>query len=143
MLSEPIIWLLFERGAFDIVQTQNTAAVLSMFMLGLLPLGLAKLFSLFLYATYRQGKAAIIATISVVANIIASLILMHPMGASGVALAGSIGGWVLFIYTVKEVGMDRFMQIIKSKMLIYLLLSMTSFAILLYYVNILLLEWIR
>jgi len=143
ILAEPIIWFLFERGAFDIVQTQNTAAVLSMFMLGLLPLGLAKLFSLFLYATYRQGKAAIIATISVVVNIIASLILMHPMGAPGVALAGSIGGWVLFIYTVKEVGMDRFIHIIRSKLLIYLLLSMMVFSVLLYYLNILILNVIR
>ncbi|MEA1880022.1 MAG: murein biosynthesis integral membrane protein MurJ, partial [Campylobacterota bacterium] len=106
LLSQPIIWLLFERNQFNAQQTVATAEVLSMFMLGLLPLGLAKLFSLFLYASYRQGKAAKIATISVVVNIVASLLLMKPMGASGLALAGSIGGWVLFILTVKEVGVD-------------------------------------
>ena len=143
LLAEPIVWLLFERGAFTPMQTQQTASVLSMFMLGLLPLGLSKLFSLFLYATYRQGKAAKIATISVVSNIIASLLLMHSMGAAGVALAGSIGGWVLFILTVKEVGIERFMEIIKSKISLYLLLSLTLFGILLYYVNILLLQWIH
>jgi len=142
-LAEPIIWLLFERGNFTTEQAQATASVLSMFMLGLLPLGLAKLFSLFLYATYRQGKAAMIATISVVVNIIASLLLMNPMGASGLALAGSIGGWVLFIFTVKEVGTERFMDIIKSKMSLYLILSLVSFTILLHYINILLLTWIR
>lgn len=142
-LSEPIIWLLFERGNFTTEQTQATAFVLSMFMFGLLPLGPAKLFSLFLYATYRQGKAAKIATISVIANIIASLLLMHPMGASGIALAGSIGGWVLFIFTVKEVGIQRFIDIINSKMSIYLLVSLASFSVVLYYINILLLGWIR
>jgi len=114
-----------------------------MFMLGLLPLGLAKLFSLFLYATYRQGKAAKIATISVVANIIASLLLMHPMGSAGIALAGSIGGWVLFVLTVKEVGTARFIDIVKSKNLLYLIVSLSSFTLLLYYVNIVCLEWIR
>jgi putative peptidoglycan lipid II flippase len=143
LLSEPIIWLLFERGAFTPEQTQETSLVLSMFMLGLLPLGLAKLFSLFLYATYRQGKAAKIATISVVANLIASLILMQTMGASGIALAGSIGGWVLFVLTVREVGTERFMQIVKSKWLTYLLVSLAGFSLILYYVNILLLGWIR
>lgn len=143
ILSEPIIWLLFERGNFTPEQTQATASVLSMFMLGLLPLGLSKLFSLFLYATYRQGKAAKIATISVLVNIVASLLLMHTMGAQGIALAGSIGGWVLFILTVKEVGTTRFIAIIKSKKSIYLLLFLLSFSLILYYLNSILLGWIR
>lgn len=143
ILSEPIIWLLFERGAFTPEQTQATATVLSMFMIGLLPLGLAKLFSLFLYATYRQGKAAMIATISVVANIIASLILMQPMGASGIALAGSIGGWVLFILTVKEVGTERFTGIVKSKISLYFILSMLGFSFILYLINAWLITLIR
>jgi len=143
ILSEPIIWLLFERGAFTPEQTQATATVLSMFMIGLLPLGLAKLFSLFLYATYRQGKAAMIATISVAANIIASLILMQPMGASGIALAGSIGGWVLFILTVKEVGTERFTGIVKSKISLYFILSMLGFSFILYLINAWLITLIR
>lgn len=143
ILSEPIVWLLFERGAFTLAQSQETATVLSMFMLGLLPLGLAKLFSLFLYASYRQGKAAMIATISVVINILASLVLMHPMGASGIALAGSIGGWALFILTVKEVGMEHFIPIIKSKITIYFMLSMAIFSLMLYFINVWLITLIR
>jgi putative peptidoglycan lipid II flippase len=143
LLSEPIIWLLFERGAFTPEQTKETANVLSMFMLGLLPLGLSKLFSLFLYATYRQSKAAKIATISVIANIVASLLFMHPMGATGLALAGSIGGWVLFILTLKEVGTKHFLDIIQSKISLYLLFSLILWGFLLYYINILLLTYIR
>ncbi len=135
ILAEPIIWLLFERGQFTLIQTEQTAQVLSMFMIGLLPLGLSKLFSLFLYASYRQGKAAMIATISVLVNIVASLLLMDSMGAMGLALAGSIGGWVLFILTVKEVGYDRFLTIIKSKMSLYYLGSMLLFALILIQAN--------
>lgn len=127
ILSEPIIWLLFERNNFNAQQTVATASVLSMFMLGLLPLGLSKLFSLFLYASYRQKKAAVIATVSVAVNIIASLLLMKSMGASGIALAGSIGGWVLFILTVKEVGFDKFLPIIKSKISLYFIVTMSLF----------------
>ncbi len=143
ILSEPIIWLLFERGNFTPEQTQATAAVLSMFMLGLLPLGLSKLFSLFLYATYRQGKAAMIATVSVIVNIIASLVLMHSMGASGLALAGSLGGWVLFILTVKEVGFDKFITIIKSKNSFYFIVSLLLFSLILYYLNAFIMQMIR
>ena len=143
ILSEPVIWLLFERGKFGESESIETAKVLSMFMLGLLPLGLAKLFSLFLYASYRQAKAAKIATISVVINIIASLLLMKPLGAMGIALAGSIGGWVLFILTVQEVGFDKFSNILKSKMSLYLILSLSIFALVLYYMNIFILDYIR
>jgi len=143
LLSEPIIWLLFERGAFNSEKTIQTAHVLSMFMLGLLPLGLAKLFSLFLYASYRQGKAAMIATISVIINIIASLLLMKPLGAMGIALAGSIGGWVLFILTVKEVGFEHLTPMLKSKKSLYFIVSMVLFALFLYAMNILIMGWIR
>jgi len=143
LLAEPIVWLLFERGKFAQVQTVETVAVLQMYMVGLLPFGLAKLFSLFLYASHRHLKAAKIAVYSLVTSVTSSLILMHPMGASGLALAGSIGGWVLFIFTVREVGSDKLWKMVKSKKSLYFLLGMTGFVLLLYWVNGLLLGYIR
>jgi len=135
LLAEPIVWLLFERGKFTQVQTLETVSVLQMYMVGLLPFGLAKLFSLFLYASHRHLKAAKIAVYSLVTSVTASLILMHPMGASGLALAGSIGGWVLFIFTVKEVGTDRFLDIIKSKRSFYFIAMMLVFSLVIYFLN--------
>jgi len=135
LLAEPIVWLLFERGKFTQVQTVETVSVLQMYMVGLLPFGLAKLFSLFLYASHRHLKAAKIAVYSLVTSVTASLILMHPLGASGLALAGSIGGWVLFIFTVKEVGTDRFLVIIKSKRSFYFIVMMLLFSLFIYFVN--------
>lgn len=143
LLAEPIVWLLFERGKFTQLQTVETVNVLIMYMVGLLPFGLAKLFSLFLYASHKHMKAAKIAVISLVVSVTASLLLMRPLGASGLALAGSIGGWVLFILTVREVGTDRFWNIIKSVKSLYLLLSLITFAFLLYGINSLLLDYIR
>ena len=143
MLAEPIVWLLFERGNFTIESTEATVNVLMMYMVGLLPFGMAKLFSLFLYASHRQATAAKIATYSLVVNIVASLTLMKPMGAAGLALAGSIGGWVLFIFTLKEVGLDRFLDMVKSMKSLYFIITMALFAYLLHYVNILLLSYIR
>ena len=143
LLAEPIVWLLFERGKFTSVQTLETVTVLQMYMVGLLPFGLAKLFSLFLYASHRHRKAAKIAVYSLVTSVSASLILMHPLGASGLALAGSIGGWVLFIFTVKEVGTDKFLDIIKSKRSFYFVAMMFFFSLCLYFLNGWLLTLIR
>lgn len=143
MLAEPIVWLLFERNNFTQQSTLETTGVLMMYMVGLLPFGLAKLFSLFLYASHRQGTAAKIATYSLIVNIIASLLLMNPMGAKGLALAGSLGGWVLFIFTVKEVGSDRFLSMVKSIKSLYFLMGIGSFSILLYWVNELFMGYIR
>jgi putative peptidoglycan lipid II flippase len=138
LLAEPIVWLLFERGKFTQIETMETVSVLRMYMIGLLPFGLAKLFSLFLYASHRHRKAAKIAVYSLITSVTFSLLLMHPMGASGLALAGSIGGWVLFIFTVKEVGVDRFLSIIKTKYSFYFMLIMPIFVILVYFTN----QWI-
>jgi putative peptidoglycan lipid II flippase len=143
LLAEPIVWLLFERGKFTAVQTLETVNVLQMYMVGLLPFGLAKLFSLFLYASHRHLKAAKIALYSLVTSVTASLILMHPLGASGLALAGSIGGWVLFVLTVREVGTDKFMEIIRSKRSLYWVLGLLLFSFLLYEVNEVILGYIR
>ena len=135
LLAEPIVWLLFERGKFTQVQTLETVGVLQMYMVGLLPFGLAKLFSLFLYASHRHLKAAKIAVYSLLSSVTASLILMHPLGASGLALAGSIGGWVLFVFTVKEVGIDKFLAIIKSKNTLYFIVMMLLFSLFIYFIN--------
>ena len=54
VLANEIIWLLFQRGEFNTNNTIESAKVLQMYMLGLLPFGLYKLFSLWLYAKMQQ-----------------------------------------------------------------------------------------
>ena len=143
IFAEPIIWLLFEYGKFTPTMTTETANVLSMYMVGLMPYGLAKLFSMFLYASHRHTKAAKIATMALVVNMIFSLILMQYMGAMGLALAGSIGGWTLFILTIKEIGFDKLIEILKDKKLLYLIITLGVSAILFLFINNLLMDWIR
>ncbi len=132
VLSEEIIWLLFERGAFTSDDTHNTALVLQMYMLGLLPYGLSKLFSLKLYAEHRQGEAAKIATYALIANVVLSLVLIRPMGAMGLALASSASGLILFIYTIKAYGTKRFFVILSDKKMLWLLLGLLLFTLILF-----------
>jgi putative peptidoglycan lipid II flippase len=112
-------------------------------MLGLLPYGCAKLFSMFLYASHKHTKAAKIATIALIVNMVFSLILMKPMGAMGLALAGSIGGWTLFILTIKEIGFKKILTMINSKMLIYFIPSMVIFTLIFYRINLWIMAYIH
>jgi putative peptidoglycan lipid II flippase len=102
-------------------------------MLGLLPFGLSKLFSLQLYAQHRQGEAAMIASYALVANIILSLVLISPLGAVGLALASSLSGVILFIYTIKAYGTKRFLVIISDKKALLLLLACALLILILYF----------
>jgi len=117
ILSREITWLLFEHGAFSQYDTLNTAAVLQMYMIGLLPFGLGKLFSLWLYAQKRQIEAAKIATYSLGSNIILSLVFISPLGASGLALASTLSGFIGLFFTVKAFGSQHFLAIITHKFL--------------------------
>ncbi len=115
VLNEFIVELLFERGAFTQTDTQNTAMILVMYLIGLIPFGIAKIFSLWLYAHEKQGKAAKIAAISLAWNIVLSLAFIVPYEAMGLALASSLSGFILLHLTLKEFGYDKFFRIIKNK----------------------------
>ena len=120
--SKEIVKLLFERGAFTHKDTIETSYVLIMYMIGLIPFGLNKLFSSYLYATHKHLKSAKFSAISLGVNIIFSLLLIYPMKVLGLALASSIGGFVLFFLTLKEYGFDKFLKFFEKKyVLIYFL----------------------
>ncbi len=122
LLSTDIVKLLFQRGLFDIDDTRNTSAVLVMYLVGLLPFGLSKLFSLWLYAMHRQADAAKIAAMALGINIIFSILLIAPLEAAGLALASSISGWALLFLTARALGKDIFLDIMRSKYAPYALL---------------------
>lgn len=120
VFNEFIIKLLFERGEFTSADTQNTALILTMYLIGLLPFGLAKIFSLWLYAKEQQFLTAKISMYSLTTNIIFSLILIKPFGAAGLAFAGTIGGFVLFFLTIKAFGFKKFIEMFKKWLLSFI-----------------------
>ncbi|NLK66443.1 MAG: murein biosynthesis integral membrane protein MurJ [Campylobacteraceae bacterium] len=122
ILSKEIIWLLFERGEFTRTDTLNSVMVLNMYMLGLLPFGLAKVFSLWLYSKMKQNVAAKITIQSLVLNLISCALLVKPMGAAGLALSSSIGGAYLLFMNIKEFGFSNFLAIINVKKIFIILL---------------------
>ena len=114
-LDRFIVELLFQRGAFTQNDTENTAIILTMYLIGLVPFGLAKIFSLWLYAKEQQILSAKISAQSLVANIIFSLILIKPYEAAGLAFASTLSGFVLFFLTIRAFGFNNLIKMFKKQ----------------------------
>ncbi|MBE0490837.1 MAG: murein biosynthesis integral membrane protein MurJ [Sulfurospirillum sp.] len=123
ILSEEIVYLLFQRGAFDALDAQNTAGVLRMYLIGLLPFGLAKLFSLWLYASHKQKQAAKISLYALGSNIIFYALFIQSLGVMGLALASSAAGFVLLGFTLHSFGIKKFLDIMLDQKLGYFMLA--------------------
>ena len=123
IFAQEIIWLLFEHGAFGTQDTLSTTAVLQMYMIGLLPFGIQKLFALWLYAQEMQMRAAKIATISLGVYVVLALTFIQPLGVAGLALASTLGGFVSFTFTIRAFGTENFFEMLRSKNALYLLIG--------------------
>ncbi len=85
--------VLFERGAFSANDAKETGRVLAAYALGLPGFVLIKVLSPSFYARENAKTPFYYAAISMVVNVVASLLLLPIMGAAGIALATSIAGW--------------------------------------------------
>ena len=102
ILSKPIIYVLFERGAFVQEDTLHTANVLSMFALGLPAYILIKVLVTCFFAREDTKTPLYVSIVSVAVNIILSLILIQSMRETGIALATAISAWLntLLLYVI-------------------------------------------
>jgi putative peptidoglycan lipid II flippase len=98
LLPEPIIALVFERGAFTRETTILTSSVLAAFALGLPAFVLTKIFTPAFYAREDMRTPLWASIVSVIINIAGSLILFPRMGVAGIAVATSLAGWVSVLY---------------------------------------------
>ncbi|MHA6686275.1 murein biosynthesis integral membrane protein MurJ [Mesorhizobium sp. A556] len=95
VVSEPIVRLLYERGAFAASgSTPTVAAILAIFGLGLPAFVLIKAFMPGYFAREDTKTPMIFAAISVAVNVAAALTLFPSMGAPGIAVASAAAGWV-------------------------------------------------
>ena len=94
ILSKPIIYILFEHGAFLSNDTLYTANVLSMFAIGLPAYILIKVLITCFFAREDTKTPLYVSIVSVIVNIILSLILIQSMREVGIALATAISAWV-------------------------------------------------
>jgi putative peptidoglycan lipid II flippase len=95
VISEPIVRLLYERGAFAAANgTPTVAAILAVFGLGLPAFVLIKAFTPGYFAREDTSTPMVFAAISVGVNMATALTLFPRLGAVGIAVASATAGWV-------------------------------------------------
>jgi len=104
--SEQIISALFGYGSFDEQGVKNSAKALFYFALGLPAFSLIKVFSSFFFARHNTKLPFYISLVSVVLNIIISVIFFQKIGFIIIPIATTISSWfnsiLLFIFLKKE-----------------------------------------
>lgn len=90
VLREPIISLLFKRGAFGNDSVIMTAGALLYYCLGLWAIAAVRIIIPAFYALQHVKTPVITAVISIIANILFSVILMSRLGHDGLALSTSL-----------------------------------------------------
>ncbi len=94
LLAQPILRILFLRGAFDMSSVQQASASLIAYSLGLVSLMLIKILAPAYYARQDTKTPVKFGVMSMIANIILNLLLIGPLDYVGLALATSLSGTV-------------------------------------------------
>lgn len=106
--AEPIVTLLFGRGAFDDQAIAMTSMAFFFYSIGMIGYGLREVLSRAFYSLQDTRTPMINAAIAMGLNIILNFILSHYLGIGGLALATSIaalfGTALLFFSLRKKIG---------------------------------------
>ncbi|MDD2498719.1 MAG: murein biosynthesis integral membrane protein MurJ [Desulfitobacteriaceae bacterium] len=102
VLGEPIVSLVFERGAFGSRATEMTVIALFFYSAGLVGSSLQNFFSQAFYAVQDTVTPIINGFIMVVLNIFLTAVLIRSMGLGGITLATSLAGSVMVFYLARR-----------------------------------------
>jgi putative peptidoglycan lipid II flippase len=119
VIAEPLVWVLFGRGAFGEFQSQATAAALAMFALGLPAYVLVKALAPGFFARGDTSSPVKIAVLAMVVNVALALILMGPYLHVGIAMATAASSWLnaaLMAYVLHRRGHFKFDERLKSRL---------------------------
>ncbi|ABK45911.1 integral membrane protein MviN [Magnetococcus marinus MC-1] len=94
MLREPILALLFERGAFGSETTHLTGNALFAYAMGLMAFASVKVLAPAFYARKDTKTPVRIAIICMITNMFLNVILMFPLGYVGLALATTLSSYL-------------------------------------------------
>jgi putative peptidoglycan lipid II flippase len=117
-LREPIVNLLFQRGAFDYAATRGTADALLFYALGIWSIVGVRVVTSTFYAMQDTKTPVKIAVVGMTSNILLSLALMGPMKHSGLALANALASGINFMllsyFLRKKLGRMDTRRIVRS-----------------------------
>ncbi|WIV12074.1 murein biosynthesis integral membrane protein MurJ [Proteiniborus sp. MB09-C3] len=108
IFAEPVVGLLFGRGAFDLKAIHMTSSALFFYSIGIIGIGFRDILSRAFYSMQDTKTPMINATVAMTMNIFLNIILSRFMGIAGLALATSISAIfctvLLFISFRKKLG---------------------------------------
>jgi len=90
VLAQPVISVLFERGAFTHGDLVRTAGAMQFYSVGLLGLAASILLTRCFFAMRDSRTPVIVASSVMVLNVVLSALLVHPFGINGLASANSL-----------------------------------------------------
>ena len=94
ILALPILATLFERGAFGPREAEATAQALVAYAVGLPAFVLVKVLAPAFFARHDTATPVKVAILSMVTNLLLTLLLMRFFAHVGVAIALSVAGWL-------------------------------------------------
>ena len=104
--SEPIISSLFGYGSFSEIGVKNSAIALFYFAFGLPAFAIIKVFSSFFFARHETKIPFYISIVSVILNIIISIVFFEKIGFKIIPIATSISSWtnagLLYFFMLKK-----------------------------------------
>jgi putative peptidoglycan lipid II flippase len=103
VLGESIIGATYERGQFQLYDTQQTAAALAYFAIGLLGYAGLKVLTPAFYALNDSRTPMLVSLSSVLINFFVAYTMIHKAGAGHVGLALSTSAVALFTFLVQFV----------------------------------------
>jgi len=108
IFAQPVVSLLFGRGAFDTVAISMTSNALFFYSIGMIGFGLREVLSRAFYSMQDTKTPMINAAIGMGLNIVLNVILSKPLGIGGLALATSIAAifttGLMFMSLRKKIG---------------------------------------
>ena len=105
VLAEPVIEVIYERGAFGPAETSATAAVLMSYALALAPYGMVKILAPVFYGLARPRIPLWASLTAVSVNLVFNTLTYRQLGAPGLALGMAWGA--LANYLVLRIGLRR------------------------------------
>lgn len=118
VLAEPVVRIVFERGAFDSEATSMTAIALACYSLGMIGFGLREILNRVFYSIQDTKTPMINGALAMVLNIILNIILIKFLGHAGLAIATSMSALIcivlLFNSLKKKIGYFGQDKIIKT-----------------------------
>jgi len=111
LASEEIVTSLFGYGSFDYKSVNNTAIALTFFAFGVPAFSILKIFSNFFFARNNTKLPFYLSVISVILNILISVLFFGKLGFVIIPIATSISSWInviLYFYFIKKQNLHDF-----------------------------------